>query len=92
MRSAAMQQDELNLFLLNELERLNLLIESLQKRGVVRDEDVVLAQLQQELKAEQRNLRVADSLKDVDALNKAEAAVADLQARISLIEKHATSS
>lgn len=81
----ALSQDEVNLFLLSELERLNLLVESLQTRGVIRETDVALAQLRQEQKQAERRVRVAADRNDFASLQQAEQAVRDLQARIDKI-------
>jgi len=78
-------QDEVNLFLLSELERLNLLIETLQQRGVVRQEDLALAQLQQELKHAGRELRVAAARGNSAGVRAAERTVRELEKRIDAI-------
>ena len=75
-------QDQLNLFLLNELERLNLLVSRMQQRGVLRPEDVAVVQLQQELKTCERQLRQGSRASRAAH----EQAIADLRARISALE------
>lgn len=78
-------QDTLNLFLLNELERLNILVGLLTRRGQITAEDVALAQLKQDLKHQQRLFdRGEASPAAVQALAELRRQIAGIEAAMAL--------
>jgi len=57
-------QDELNLFLVREMERLSLLVERLKDRGIVTDEDFVVSELDAKVRDLKRRIKIAKQLGD----------------------------
>ena len=81
-----LSQDQLNLFLLNELERLNILIGLLAKRGSLKENDVALAQLKQDLRHEERLFKVAEGRMDRGSANACAHKIAAIREAIEAIE------
>lgn len=79
-------QNNLNLFLLSELERMNALFERLEERGVISQSDVAIAQLQADLRFEERKLSTALKIGDRTKIAESEVKVRDLAARIDALE------
>ena len=87
-KSAApgVNSEETLLFVLRELERVQLLVARLRDRGVVTDVDITISTLQSELRYSERMLAVAQERgRDAEALTH-RAEIAKLKRQIALVE------
>jgi hypothetical protein len=78
-------QNDVILYLLNEMERLNLLMQRLQERGVVQATDVALSALQAQLKQEERRLSLAVQHADRESVSGSQARMKRLAAQIEAL-------
>lgn len=79
-------QDELNLFLVKEMERLSLLIERLKERGVVTDADFLVTSLDAQARDLRRRIKVAKKGGDEKLVEQLRASLRDTEKRLAALE------
>ena len=79
-------EDELRLFLVREVERLNLLMERLRDRGVLTDEDFAVSSLDAEVRDLGRRVKIAKKTGNEKLVEQLGASLRDTKQRLEKIQ------